>query len=176
MAFAAPLLPLLPTIIGASSAALSGISSLQNGNYQAAVVRNNAAIAERNAEAASEASQMEAARSDKEYAALGGEELAAQAASGLDVLGRTQVMTREAQTRVGQQQAVDIRNRGTNESRKFLQDAADYRAAGSQAKTQGIIGAIGAGLKVAGTISNQFDGSKSLVTRGRSMPWSRKGG
>lgn len=176
MAFAAPLIPLLPTIIGVGSAVATGVSSIENGNYQAAVARNNALIAERNAAAASEASQLEAARSDKEYAALSGEELATQAASGLDVLGRSQVATREAQGRVGSEQAVDIRNRGTNEARKFLQDAADYRAAGSQAKTQGILGAVGAGLQAGSIIADKFGGTKSLVTRGRKMPWSGKGG
>lgn len=176
MAFAAPLIPLLPTILGAGSAAVAGISSLQNGNYQAAVARNNAMIAERNAASASEASQKEAARSDKEYAALLGEETAAQGASGLDLLGRTQVMTREAQARVGADQAVDIRDRGLNESRKFLQDAADFRAAGKQAKTQGIIGAVGAGLQAGQAIADHFGSTKSLVTRGRKMPWSGKGG
>jgi hypothetical protein len=176
MAFAPALIPLIPTILGVGSAAVAGVSSLEGGNYQAAVARNNALIAERDAAAASEASQKEAARSDKEYAALIGEELAAQGASGLDVLGRTQVMTREAQARTGAAQAVDIRNQGTNQSRKFLQDAADYRAAGAQARTQGIIGAVGAGLSAAGAISNGFGGTKSLVTRGRKTPWNRGSG
>jgi hypothetical protein len=175
MAFAAPLIPLLPTIMTVGSAAVTGATSLAGGNYQAAVARNNALIAEHNSAAASEASQMEAARSDKEYAALLGEETSAQAASGFDILGRTQVATREAQARVGDMQAVDIRNRGTNEARKFLQDAADYRAAGKQARMQGILGAVGAGLQAGQTIADHFGGTKSLVTRGRKMPWTGKG-
>jgi hypothetical protein len=46
----------------------------------------------------------------------------------------------------------------------------------SRLEMQGILGAVGAGLQAGQTIADHFGGTKSLVTRGRKMPWNRKGG
>lgn len=164
MAFAAPLIPLIPTILGAGSAIAEGVGSIQNGYYQAAVMKNNAAIAEYNAASTSEASQREAGRSDREYAAQLGSQLAAQGASGLDILGRTQVATRNVTRRVRSEAAGDIRMQGTNEARGMMQDAANFRGQGRQAKTQGLIGGIGSFVKAGALVSDRFGGTGSLAT------------
>lgn len=152
----------LITALGVASAALSGVSALQQGQYQAAVAKNNAKVAEQNAVSASEASQQEQVRSDREYAALLGEQLAAQGASGLDLLGRSQLQTRNVTRIVGREAAGDIRQRGTNAARSALQEAANFRAEGKQARTQGYIGAAGAALQAG-----------SLVARRKQRPWDR---
>lgn len=169
MAFIAPLaaavVPLLTSSAGVAAATgltagLGAISAIQQGNYQAAVSRNNARIAEENAARISEASQRESMRSDQDYRALLAEQLAAQGASGLDILGRSQVAARMLTQRTGRMAAQDIIDEGTARSRGSLQEAANFRSEGKQAKTQGYISAAGSLLQGASNIG-------STLVRGR---------
>lgn len=150
MAFLAPLAA--PLAIGA--ALFGGVSAFQQGQYQNQVAKNNAQIAERNAVLESEASQIEGMRSDQDYAAALGEQLAAQGASGFDILGRTQLATRARQQRTGRDAAGDIHARGTASARGLLQDAANFRSEGSAAKTQGAVSLFGSVLD-AGSIATK---------------------
>lgn len=178
MAFIAPLaaaaIPALTSTGG--MAALTGlttgvgmVSSLQQGNYQAAVSRNNARIAAENAARISEASQRESLRSDQDYRALLGEQLAAQGASGLDLLGRSAVDARRLTMRTGRLAAKDISEEGTGRSRQMLQEAANFRSEGKQAKTQGYISAAGQFLQGASSFGN-------TLVRGRRRRSFERGG
>lgn len=182
MAFVAPLIPIVGSFLastGGASAALtavgagvSGLSAIESGNYQAAVAKNNAAIATDNAARASEASQRTSMRSDQDYRALLGEQLAAQGASGFDILGRTQTAARQLTERTGRQAAMDITQQGDTASRQSLQEAANFRAAGSQAKLQGYVsgvsdllqGASDVGTLVSGRRPRSF-GARTPATR-----------
>lgn len=152
MAFIPPLIavaaPLLASSTGAAimsgaSAGIGALTSIQQGNYQAAVGRNNARMAEENAARISEAAQGESMRSDQDYRALLGEQLAAQGASGFDILGRSQRAARELTTRTGRMAAKDIYNEGKAGARRSLQEAANFRGEARQAKLQGYISAAG---------------------------------
>lgn len=169
MAFGIP----LAVALTAGSALFTGFTAIQQGNYQAAVAKNNADYASRNAALAVEASQKEAMRSDQDHRAAIGEALAAQSASGLDILGRTQLQTRQATRRAGINSALDIRQEGTAQGRRFQQESANFLAEASSAKRQGIVSAIGAGLGAASTISGQMGWSDSLASsrRGGRRPW-----
>lgn len=177
MAFVAPLLPAIgtwlgsaggiATTLGAGASALAGVSAIQQGNYQSQVAKNNAKIAEQNAAAESEAAQREQIRSDREYAAMLGEQYAAQAGSGLDLLGRSQLATRDLTRRVRGEAGQDIRRAGTTAARGLLQDAQNFRAEGRQAKTQGLISGIGSFLEAGSTIGSDKGLQKSLASRRR---------
>jgi hypothetical protein len=152
MAFIPPLIaaagPLLASGTGAAimsgvTAGIGALSSVQAGNYQAAVGRNNARIAEENAARIAEASQVEALRSDQDYRALLGEQLAAQGASGFDILGRSQVAARKLTVRTGRLAAKDIINEGSAGARRSLQEAANFRGEARQARLQGYVSAAG---------------------------------
>lgn len=152
MAFIAPLLPVAASflasgtgaaVMSAATAGLGALSSVQAGNYQAAVGRNNARIAEENAARIAEAAQGEAMRSDQDYRALLGEQLAAQGASGFDILGRSQVAARELTSRTGRRAAKDIIDEGRSGARRSLQEAANLRGEARQAKLQGYVSAAG---------------------------------
>lgn len=160
MAFAPALIPLIPTLLTAGGAAVSAISSIQGGNYQAAVARNNARIAEENAARASEAAQRTAQRSDQDYAALLAEQLAAQGASGFDILGRSQLSARELTKRTGRLAAMDITAEGAAEARRAQQEAANFRSEGKQARLQGYIGGAGALLKGASDSATLIQGRR----------------
>lgn len=184
MAFVAPALAAATSFIGSTAgmaaltlgtAAFTGYTAIQQGKYQAAVARNNAKYAEQNANLTSEASQREQMRSDQDYRSALGEMEAAQSASGLDILGRTQLRSRNTTRRSGRQAALDIRQEGTAGARRFLQDAANFKAEGRAAKAQGYTTAIGAGLGAAKDISSQFGWTDSLVSsrRGGRRPWNQ---
>jgi len=148
MAFLPPLLATAGTFLASSggaaaltglSAGIAGLSAIQSGNYQAAVAKNNARIAEENAARQSEAAQREALRSDQDYRALLAEQLAAQGASGFDILGRSQQSARLLTRRVGRRAARDITEEGEAAARRSLQEAANFRGEGRQAKLQGYL-------------------------------------
>lgn len=152
MAFAAPLIAAVPAFLGsttgiaaltAATAGIGAISAISQGNYQAAVAKNNARIAEENSARMMEATQREALRSDQDYRALLGEQLAAQGASGFDILGRSQRNARQLTQRTGRQAAKDIFDEGTAGSERSLQEAANFRGEGRQARLQGYISAAG---------------------------------
>ena len=170
-AFAAANAGTIATVLGVASAAVTGVSAIQQGNYQAAVAKNNALIAEQNAASASEAAQLEQLRSDREHAALLGEQLAAQGSSGLDVTSRSFGRSRMLTRRVRGEAARDIRTQGQFAAMGSLQDAANFRAQGVAARRQGMATAIGAGLSAGSDIVRQG----SLVRRsGGRRPWDNK--
>lgn len=136
MAFAAPLA--LPLMIAGS--AMQGFSSFSQGMYQSAVAKNNAKIAGQNAERVGYAAQIEQMRSDREYAAQQGTLLATQAASGFDVLGRSQVMSRANLERVRGEAALDIRDQGLFDVRNLQQEQANFLGEARAAKTQAWMG------------------------------------
>lgn len=163
MAFIAPLaaaaLPALTSgtataVLTGATAGLGALSAIQQGNYQAAVGRNNARIAEENAARIAEAAQTEAMRSDQDYRALLGEQLAAQGASGFDILGRSQTAARKLTEKTGRAAAKDIMTEGSASARRSLQEAANFRSEARQAKTQGYISAAGSVLQGASNFEN----------------------
>lgn len=170
MAFVAPLIPLAASFLGSSagigaaltagSAGLSALSAVQSGNYQAAVAKNNARIAEENAARTSEAAQRTALRSDQDYQALLGEQLAAQGVSGFDILGRSQISARQLTERTGRRAAMDIIQEGTAGARRSLQEAANFRSEGKQAKLQGYVTGAGALLKGASDVGTMIGGRR----------------
>lgn len=148
MAFAAPLLPFMAI----AGTAIQGISSFQQGQYQSAVAKNNAKIAEENANRASYASQIEQMRSDREAKAHQGALLASQAASGFDVLGRSQVAARANLSRIRDEQATDIRTQGLFDVRNLQQEQANFLGEARAAKTQAWMGLAATAFDIGGQI------------------------
>jgi hypothetical protein len=149
MAFAAPLLPFLAI----AGTAIQGFSAFQQARYQSEVAKNNARIAKENADRASYASQIEQMRSDREYRAEEGALLASQAASGLDVLGRSQMASRHNLERVRGEQALDIRTQGLFDVRNLQQEQANYLGESRALKTQAWMGLAATAFDIGGQIA-----------------------
>jgi hypothetical protein len=150
----------LPLIMGVASTALAGFSQFQQAQYQSAVAKNNAKIAKDNADRAAYASQIEQMRSDREYDAQQGSLLASQAASGLDVLGRSQLMSRDNLSRVRGEQALDIREQGLLEARNFHQEQANFLGEARAQKTAAWMGLASTAFDIGGTILKSPQGKK----------------
>lgn len=138
------------TALSVGGAIMGGVSAMQQAKYQAEVAKNNAQVAQDNANRETTATQQRILQSDNELAALAGEQLATQGASGLSTGGRTQFLTRKQTKTIGRQDALNINEQGTQTSRNYLQQAADFRSeanmaksAGRNAMLQSVIGAAG---------------------------------
>jgi hypothetical protein len=145
---------ILPLALGVASSAISGISQFQQSKYQAAVAKNNAQIANDNANRAGYASQIEQMRSDREYMAEQGTLHAAQAASGLDVLGKSQTLARHNLARVRGEQALDITQEGLYNVRNFQQQQANFLGEARAAKTQAWMGAAATAFDIGGQVAS----------------------
>ncbi len=124
----------LATSLAVGSAALTGLSGFQQGMYQSAVAKNNAQIAADNAKKESDRAQVEQIRADRESAELIGTQEAIQGSSGLNLLGRSALLTRANARRVGRETALDIREQGVANTRNFIQKSAEFRGEAKQAK------------------------------------------
>lgn len=182
MAFLAPVATFLggstfATAASVGGALVSGISAISQANYQSAVARNNAEIARQNAARASDAAQIEQQRSDQQYAAAGAQALAEQSASGLDVLGGSQLRVRNQFGRVRMQAAQDIRRQGETTTQNFQNDAANYDAAASNYSKQATLAGIGTAFNVGSAFGSTATPAKSLLgsTKRRTYPWSLNG-
>lgn len=148
MAFAAPILPFLAI----AGTAIQGFSSFQQAQYQSAVAKNNAKIAKQNADRAGYASQIEQMRSDREFQAHESALLATQAASGFDVLGRSQLASRTNLSRVRGEQALDIRTQGLFDVRNLQQEEANFLGESRAMKTQAWMGLAATAFDIGGQV------------------------
>lgn len=142
--------------------AIEGFSQFQQAQYQAAVAKNNSKIALANADRANEAAQIEQLRSDREYRAQEGAVVASQAASGLDVLGHSQTLTRQNLARVRGEQAEDIRLKGLNEVRNFQQDSANFLGEARAQKTAAWMSLASTAFSLAATTAKSPQGRKTF--------------
>ena len=148
MGFLAALGPIF-TVAGT---AVSAIGASNQANYRAKVAANNAAIAEDNANKAAEAAQREQQRSDFEYADLISRQFSAQSASGLDVLGASQLRTRDLSGRVRGLAATDIRRQGEANTANLFQDAANFKAESNAARKESGLALATGVLKIGSTL------------------------
>lgn len=176
MAFIAPLLPALGTFFGsaggiaaAGTAALGAVTAISEGNYQAAVARNNARIAEMNAQRESMAGQTEAMRLSQENAGRLADVTASQAAGGLSLGSRSFGEGRALESRIGALEVRDTARSGAEQAQASLQQAANFRGEARAARRKGILGAAGNLMSLGG----QFAQNSSLVKR---SPLKRKFG
>lgn len=144
----------------AASSLLQGVSSFSSGMYQATIAKRNAEISKINAGKASDAAQLNAQESDREAADLMGQQLATQGSSGLG--GSSQYYLRRATEDTYRRERENITLEGVNQSRGFLQESANYRAAASQARTQAWFG-LASGALNAG--SSYVGGSNPLKNK-----------
>lgn len=171
MAFAPLLLPALGTFFGsaggiaaAGTAVLGAATSISEGNYQAAVAKNNAQIAAANADRESMAGQTEAMRLSQENAGRSAELTASQAASGLSVNSGSFTRARALDTRIGAMEVRDTARAGAERSQASLQQAANFRGEARAARRNGILGAAGSALSLAGDFAKSGPG-QSLVRK-----------
>jgi len=153
----------LPMALSMAGSIFGGVAALGQAKYQAQVAKRNAEIATRNGEMAAQTAQIESMRNDREMAALTGTQLAMQGASGLDVLGASQVATRALTRRSRDESAIDIRRKGEADTASYFNQAAGFKGEANAAKSAGIAKMIGGVLDAAGTLAGGSGSGGSLI-------------
>lgn len=143
-----------------ASAGMSAFSAYQSGQYQSAVARNNAMIAQQRADAARMQGLVEAQQQDYKTRAVLGQELAQQGASGIDISGRSAEDVRASTAMLGRLDALTKRNNAEREAYGFEIKKADYLADAEAKSSAGTMNAIGSLIGGAGSVSDKWLGYK----------------
>lgn len=166
-----------PITLGISSMAASGasgaagiFSSLFGGSakadaykYQSSMAWQNAAIAKQNQKYALDIGEQQAEKAGIAGAAQAGQIKAAQAASGLDVGGGSAKAVQESQHLVSQMDLNTIREKAAKTAYDFSVQATNYEnqakgysKAASNARTEGILGAVSSFIGTVGSVSSKW--------------------
>lgn len=166
MAFASA----ISAVVGALGSILSAVASAQAAQYQAKIADMNAEVSRENAARAIAASQVDQQEQDAQARALVGEQLATQGASGLELSGKSQVLTRKSAATLARKDALMVRYGGEMDKFNYLVEASNQTASGQLYKMQaqssllsGFLGATQSLLGAAGSVSSF---TKSKITRG----------
>ena len=139
------------TSFSALGSIVSGAAGLATGIYQYNVAQSNAKIAEQNALKAQQAGNEAAQDQDRLTKAALGEQLSAQAASGLSINSGSQILTRKAARTLGRQDSIRARAAGDTEAYNYRTQADNFREEGAGSLLQGGASLLG-GFLNAGSI------------------------
>lgn len=140
-------------VVGAISSIAGGVMGMMQAQYQAKVANMNAAVAKENAARAVEKASIEGEDNDLQTKALLGEQEVAQAASGISLSGKSQILTRRSAHLVGRRDTMNIIHKGKVEEYNYLVDAANFKAQAQAAKMSGISSLVGGVLGAAGSFA-----------------------
>jgi hypothetical protein len=129
--------PVLAAVLSAAGSLVSGISAMQQANYQAAVAKANQVIANQNAVRAIDKGQVDQQSQDTQTLGMLGEQEAAQSASGLSLSGKSQILTRKAARELGRLDALNVRQDAELKAYDFKTQAMNYGAQAQSLKMQG---------------------------------------
>ena len=166
------------------SAYSSGQQAKAQGNYQAAVARNNAEIATQNAKDTEAAGRAEEQRQRIANSQKLGAIRAEAGASGVDVGYGTALDTAADQTMIGEYDALTTRNNYQRQANSYYQQAANYlndssaySAAASNASTNGALSAGGSLLSGAGKVAGSwYQYSNGLASNNTSSVYTNSSG
>jgi hypothetical protein len=141
----------------------AGDAANEQAKYEAAILRNNAVLAQDQARSAKERGELEAVEHAKKVARLQGQQTAAFSANGIGVNTGSALSMLEATAEEGRAN-LDVINQNTlnevfalqTQSRNFVNKSVLTSFAGKQAKTAGNIGAFGDILKTGATLGTDI--------------------
>jgi hypothetical protein len=151
MAFALPLLAIAGTAITAIGTIQQGVAQKNALQYQSQVAQNNAIIAAQNAQTASEVSQAKVAATSMKEAAVGGEVLANQAASGVTVDSPSSRAVRVSQRELGKLDTLTEQEKGQQQVYGYRTQQANFQAQSGLYAYEAPQALTGAELGAAGT-------------------------
>lgn len=164
----------LPVALTVGSALFSGAAAFGQANYQRQVARRNQQIANDNANVNAEQTQRDSMMQDREMAQFGGQQQALQAASGLDVLGQSQLLTRATTRRTRDEGALNIARKGAAETSNYFNQAASFAGQANSAKSAGITSIVSSVFKAGQAATKNSDGGSSLVGSAKSKKFGGK--
>lgn len=155
-------------VVGAIGSILSAVAQAQAAQYQAKIADMNADVSRENAVRAIAASQVDQQEQDTASKALIGEQLATQGASGLDLGGKSQILTRKSASTLARKDALMVRYGGEMDKYNYLVEAENQKASGNlyrmQASSSLLAGFLGATQSLLGAASSISPGTRTKIT------------
>jgi hypothetical protein len=139
-------------VAGLAGTAVNAAGAVSQGDYQAQVAQNNAAIARQGAANALQAGAQAQQQSLLQTAGLVSAARAAGGSSGLDVNSGSQVNVRASDEALGNLSALNIRSNTARNVYGLETQASDFSASAANDQQAGINSAIGAGLSGLGSL------------------------
>lgn len=152
------------TIMMAAGAAMSAYGSLQQGKAQAAAANYEAQVAQNNARLALENGAVQEQAQRQQMQGLIGQQRAAYAASGVALDSGSALGVIEGTARQGELDALTIRADARQQAQNFRSQATMGRFSARNAKTSGMLGAVGSLLGGATQIADwqaKYGGDKA---------------
>lgn len=150
-------------ILSAVGAVVSGVAGFAAASAQAKIAKLNAAISRDNAQRSIQDSQMQQEQQDMKTKALIGEQLALQSASGLQLGGRSQILTRKTAAEIGRKDAFNIRYQGEVEKVNYLNQALGQEMSAKMYMMQGAGDLLGSFLKAGSMIGSSSPTMKKVT-------------
>lgn len=155
-------LPVISAVVTAAGVGYSAYSANQAANYQAAVAKQNAKVAENNAIHAVNEAAVNARDKDQENKAIIGQLLADQAASGLNLGSGSFALQRKSAEELSARDRQRTIYAGAVTANRYRQQGADFEAQAKLSKMEarnaaisGVLGVGGSLLSSAGKIQAQ---------------------
>ena len=150
---------LVTAAVATAGALASGVAAYASASYQSQIAKMNQRVATENAQRARQRASVEQVDIDTETLSLLGAQEAAQAASGLNIMGTSQVRTRSSARQLGRRDALNRIHQGELEAYNFEVDAANAGARGKLASLQGKGSLITSFLQAGRAVSPLFGGA-----------------
>lgn len=140
-------------ILSATSSVITGVTGLMSAQSNANIMEMNAQVADENSRRAIERAQVAQQDQDIQTRFMLGEQIAAQAASGVDVGTGSPQYARMSARQLGRLDALKVRQSGELESYGFKVDAASGRAQAKAERMGGAFGLLGSFIEAGGAIT-----------------------
>jgi hypothetical protein len=140
------------TAVTTASAVVGGIAAISSARYQSQVAQNNATIATQNAERTRFETQVANQEQDQAAKADIGQLLASGGASGLALGVGSMGLRRKSAEQLAARDRAYTDYAGATRAAGFEQQSNDFTASASAARSEGIFGALGAGLDIGGSL------------------------
>ena len=135
-----------------ASAVVGGIAAISAASYKAKVAQNNATIATQNAERTRFETQVANQEQDQAAKADIGQLLASGGASGLALGVGSMGLRRKSAEELSARDRAYTTYAGETRAAGFQQQANDFTSSASAARSEGVFGALGAGLDIGGSL------------------------
>lgn len=150
-------------LISAAGAVVGGLAQYQAANYQAAIATANSKIAKENARQAWEIGLRDAQDIGTENQGLAGEQVAAQAATGLSLGSGSFAKARYRQRELGYEEQVRRVEAAGKQRANYRTEANIYKAEAASHRSAGQFALAGAALSAAGSLASAAQPTGSSV-------------
>lgn len=158
-------LPVAAAAVSAVGSLVGGYSQLQQGNYEAGVAKQNAALSREAAAESIRTGQVERRDFWRKIGQVKGQQTASMAANGIE-LGYGTADRIEGDTRALAAEDADTLYRNQNErTRGFIIDSANYKASAKASKQQGVSGLVGSVFDAGGSLLGGFQQASAMKAK-----------